>query len=199
LLYHNRFLDRRLIPLRSAFGANRAVYCLDCRGAELLRLRHGGPIAWRPADNDRELFFIEHFVAANDFRVIVTLACRRFGLQFEWTDERALRVAAARRQTWNHTAMSVIPDGHFFVTDAARRPYGFALELDRATVEEKRLALRALQVRLTVDGDGAKLTGAIPENLATTGQTWTCLSDMHSLAERRTLVFLREVRDPGQS
>src|SRR4051794_38941409 len=33
LLYHNRYLDRRLIPLRSRFGANRAVYCLDKRGA----------------------------------------------------------------------------------------------------------------------------------------------------------------------
>ena len=39
LLYHNRYLDRRLIPLRSAFGANRAVYCLDRRGAELLGFR----------------------------------------------------------------------------------------------------------------------------------------------------------------
>jgi hypothetical protein len=86
-------------------------------------------------------------VAANDFRVIVTLACRRFGLQFEWTDERALRVAAARRQTWDHTAVSVIPDGHFFVTNAAGRRYGFALELDRATVEERpfKQKVKALQ------------------------------------------------------
>jgi hypothetical protein len=147
LLYHNRFLDRRLIPLRSAFGANRAVYCLDSRGAALLRLHRGGPIAWRPADNDRELFFIEHLAAANDFRVIMTLACRRLGLKFEWTDERALRVAAARRQTRDRTAMSVIPDGHFFLTDAADRRYGFALELDRATVGEKpfKQKIKALQ------------------------------------------------------
>jgi hypothetical protein len=37
-----------------------------------------------------------------------------------------------------------------------------AERLDDFDFEEKCLALRALQVRVAVDGDGAKLTGAIP-------------------------------------
>src|SRR5262249_40120995 len=42
LLHHNAYLDRRLIPLRSAFGANRAAYCLDRRGAgPLMSFRFG--------------------------------------------------------------------------------------------------------------------------------------------------------------
>ena len=32
LLYHNGYLDRRLLPLRSRFGANRAAFCLDKKG-----------------------------------------------------------------------------------------------------------------------------------------------------------------------
>lgn len=47
-----------------------------------------------------------------------------------------------------------------------------AQRLDDFDFEEKRLALRALQVRVAVDGHGAKLTGAIPQDLATTGRTW---------------------------
>ena len=54
-----------------------------------------------------------------------------------------------------------------------------AERLDSFDFEEKRLALRALQVRVAVDGDGGKLTGAIPQDLATTGRTWACPSNEH--------------------
>lgn len=46
-----------------------------------------------------------------------------------------------------------------------------AERLDDFGFEEKRLALRALQVKVVVGRDGAKLTGAIPQDLATTGRT----------------------------
>src|SRR3972149_10438317 len=36
LLYHHGLLERLHLPLRGAYGASRAVYCLDRAGAEYL-------------------------------------------------------------------------------------------------------------------------------------------------------------------
>jgi len=47
-----------------------------------------------------------------------------------------------------------------------------AERLDDFDFEEKRLALRALQVRVVAGREGPKLTGAIPQDLATTERTW---------------------------
>jgi len=47
-----------------------------------------------------------------------------------------------------------------------------AERLDEFDFEEKRLALQALQIKVVVGRDGAKLTGAIPQDLATIEQTW---------------------------
>jgi hypothetical protein len=152
LLYHNAYLDRRLIPLRSNFGANRAAYCLDRRGAELLRYRTKtglAQIAWRPRDNDRELYFLEHLLACNDVRVSTTLAAREQGFDLDWIGERTLRTRAMRDAVSDPThpqvKLAVIPDGYFQLA-ADGSPLGFAVELDRATVEEKpfKTKIRAL-------------------------------------------------------
>lgn len=143
LLYHNGYLDRRLLPLSSAFGANRAVYCLDRRGAELLSYRNktGTPVLWRPADNDRELYFLQHLVDSNDFRVSATLGAMKIGTNIDWLDERTLRTNAMKQMVKDPRRqgqlLAVIPDGYFSLEDEGRRQ-GFALELDRSTVEEKR-------------------------------------------------------------
>lgn len=47
-----------------------------------------------------------------------------------------------------------------------------AERLDEFDFDEKRLALEALQIKVVVGRDGAKLFGAIPADLATTGRTW---------------------------
>jgi len=73
-----------------------------------------------------------------------------------------------------------------------------AERLDDFDFEEKRLALRALQIKVVVGREGARLTGAIPQDLATIGRTWACPSSMHLPAEHRPLVFRREVQDAGQ-
>ncbi len=143
LLYHNGYLDRRLIPLRSRFGANRAVYCLDKRGAQLLTFDEktsGEALAWRALDNDRELYFLEHTLASNQVRICATLAARQHGFDLVWTDERALRSRAMRDFVTDpkhpDRRLAVIPDGYFQLA-SNDRPLGFALELDRGTVEEK--------------------------------------------------------------
>ncbi|MEX2246945.1 MAG: replication-relaxation family protein [Dehalococcoidia bacterium] len=143
LLFHNRYLDRRLLPLRSWFGANRAVYCLDKRGAELLAFRAGtGParIGWRPVDNDRELYFLEHLLDTNEVRICVTIAAHNQGYDLVWTDERTLKSRTMRELVKDPKRpgerLAVIPDGYFQLA-ADGRPLGFAVELDRGTVEEK--------------------------------------------------------------
>jgi hypothetical protein len=152
LLYHNAYLDRRLLPLRSQFGANRAAYCLDKRGAHLLAFDEKtghSRIAWRRVDNDRELYFLEHTLASNQVRICATLAAREHLFDLVWTDERTLKSTAMRDsvQDPRHKTerLAVIPDGYFqLATDGA--PAGFALELDRGTVEEKpfKTKIRAL-------------------------------------------------------
>lgn len=167
LLYHNRYLDRRLMPLRSALGASRAVYCLDRRGAELLKFRRktgAERLGWRPADNDRELYFLEHLVASNDFRVHVTLAARKAGADLSWIDERTLRIQALRHLVDDPKhpgrALAVIPDGYFTVR-SKNLTQSFALELDRATVEEKPFKEKIRAVRQW------KLTGSYRRTFGT--------------------------------
>lgn len=152
LLYHNGYLDRRLLPLRSQFGANRAAYCLEKRGAQLVAFDEKtgrAQIAWRPADNDRELYFLEHTLACNDCRVCITLASRQDNYGLVWTDERTLKSAAmrdfVRDPRHKDERLAVIPDGYFQLT-TDRPAAGFALELDRGTVEERpfKTKIRAL-------------------------------------------------------
>ncbi|MDP2948706.1 MAG: hypothetical protein Q8P22_04135 [Chloroflexota bacterium] len=50
-----------------------------------------------------------------------------------------------------------------------------AERLDEFGFDDKRLALQALQIRVVVDRDGARPTGAIPHNLATIEQTSACV------------------------
>ena len=93
LLFHNGYLGRQLLPLRSAFGANRAVYFIDKRGAAVLDLlEKTGPAdaVWRARQHFREELFLRHLVASNDVRVAVSLAAQRQELGLEWTDERTL-------------------------------------------------------------------------------------------------------------
>lgn len=143
LLFHNGYLDRRLLPYRSRLGASRAAYCLDRRGAELIAFREGttpNKLDWRPADNDRELYFLEHLVYSNDCRVCVTIAADDDKYGLVWTDERTLKTRAMRDLVTDpkhpDTTLAVIPDGYFQL-GIGQSSLGFALELDRATVEEK--------------------------------------------------------------
>jgi len=152
LLYHNGYLDRRLLPLRSRFGANRAAYCLDKKGKELLAFRTGtglAQIGWRPVDNDRELYFLEHMLSTNQVRICATIAATEQGFDLSWVDERTLKATAMRDLVADPknkgTQLAVIPDGYFQLATEGT-PLGFAVELDRGTVEEKQFKakIRAL-------------------------------------------------------
>jgi len=143
LLFHHSYLDRKFIPAPGSFGSTRAIYVLATKGARLLAHESKVDLAdldWRPRDTDRELYFLRHTLAINDFRIYVILAAQRRGLLLDWVNERTLR----RRGMKDHVAdpkysgekLAIVPDGYFRLTHSDRTA-AFALELDRATVEEK--------------------------------------------------------------
>jgi Replication-relaxation len=144
LLYHNAYLDRMLIPMKNAFGSTRAVYTLSRRGAEFVaraRVCSTRDLDWQPGDTDKELYFLQHTLAINDFRIMVTNTAKARGLSLDWTDERTLRRRTMKDYVTDPKRpgqkLAVVPDGYFSLTDGGH-DQAFALELDRGTVEEKR-------------------------------------------------------------
>jgi hypothetical protein len=141
LLYHGEFVDRLPVPSPNPGGSPRALYCLDRGGAELLALHEGTSlrkIDWRHQDNDKEAFFLAHLRDSNDVWIGVRESCRRRGWSFSWTNERELRRTLTRKRLPRGDDLLVIPDGRVVVDDGAAE-YAFALELDRGTVDEKRI------------------------------------------------------------
>lgn len=143
LLYHNAYLDRLYIPSMNPFGATKAIYMLAPKGASIVarhRKLEVRELGWRQGHNDRELYFLRHTLATNDFRIRLTLAAAERDLSVSWTDERTLR----RREMKDYIddpkhrgqRIAVVPDGYFTLSDGARER-AFAVEIDRATVEEK--------------------------------------------------------------
>jgi hypothetical protein len=143
LLFHHGFLDRKFIPAVGSLGSTRAIYCLASKGAELVAHELAvspADLNWKEKDSDRELYFLQHTLAINDFRVLATLAARHSGLAMNWTDERTLRRREMRDYVPDPKArgekLTVVPDG-YFTLNFGENTAAFALELDRATVEEK--------------------------------------------------------------
>lgn len=139
LLYHHAYLNRRFLPLRDAFGAARAYYTLDSRGANVLS--HAFELTrreldWRPRDGRREPLYMEHTLRINDARVAIVLAARAGQTQLRWLDERELKRRAPQHRVPDPLQpganITIIPDGYFTLAER----WSFALELDRGTVEE---------------------------------------------------------------
>jgi len=139
LLFHNGYLERRFLPLREAFGAARAYYVLDQRGADVLvkvleLTRH--ELDWRPRDGRREPLYMEHTLRINDVRALLLVTAKDAALELAWTDERELKRRARDHRVPDPLRagekITIIPDGYF--TLGGR--WSFALELDRGTVEE---------------------------------------------------------------
>src|SRR4030042_1187802 len=160
LLYHHGYLERKFIPTPGSFGSTRAIYCLASKGARLIAHELKVDLAaldWRPKNNDRELYFLRHTLAINDFRIAVTLAARHQALSLDWTTDRTLRrregrdaVADPKREG---DRLVIIPDGYFRLGLEGKET-AFVLEMDRATVEEK-----PFKAKVRAYGEW-KLTGA---------------------------------------
>lgn len=145
LLYNHAFVERTHVPVRNAYGALRTVYSLDRGGAQMLaRERRWEPAGdWRRRDGEREATFLDHTLDCNDVRVAFTLACRRRGLDLQWTDERELRRrnVVERIRGRDGDTVTLIPDAYFTI-GACEEVDGFCLEVDRGTVTQKRMRAR---------------------------------------------------------
>jgi len=161
LLYHHGYLQRTPIPLRNSYGAVRTVYSLDRAGADLLASeRRWEASGWRVRDADREMTFLDHHLDVIDVRLSFTLACRPRGLALDWTDERELRRrdVAHRVRGREGQTVTVIPDAYLVIASTTGID-GFAIEVDRATVTERRM-----KARFQAYGQWAK-TGAYMKKL----------------------------------
>ncbi len=143
LLYHNTYVDRIYVPSLNSFGSTKGIYMLAAKGAGIVardRKVEFRDLGWRPGHNDRELYFLRHTLAINDFRIRLAVAAKERDLSLAWTDERALRSREMKDYVHDPTRhgrrLAVVPDGYFTLDDGERTS-AFALEIDRATVEEK--------------------------------------------------------------
>jgi hypothetical protein len=84
------------------------------------------------------VFFLAHLIATNDVFVALTKAAEPFALPLRWTTERDLRRDLAGERIDGTTDLVPIPDAHAIVEHDGIE-YSFAIELDRGTVEEKRI------------------------------------------------------------
>jgi hypothetical protein len=145
LLFHNGYVGRLFLPLPNAYGASKAVYHLDQAGARLLaraQRRELDHVEWRRRQSETGQLFLAHNIDSNDVRVAFTRACRRRKLQLEWLDERALRRLDVRhRLRGPASTATILPDAYFTISDGDAVD-GFALEVDRGTVPERRMRLR---------------------------------------------------------
>jgi hypothetical protein len=167
LLYHNTYLERIYVPSLNAFGSTRAIYTLAPRGAGVVardRKVDERELDWRARHNDRELYFMRHTLAINDFRIALTLAAQERGMSLSWRDERALW----RREMKDYVEdpkhrghrLAVVPDG-YFTLEGHGHNNAFALEIDGATVEEK-----PFKEKVRAYGEW-KVTGAYEERYGT--------------------------------
>jgi hypothetical protein len=122
------------------------VYYLDRAGAHILAQSLRATLEdlnWRRRDGEQEETFLAHTLDVNDVRIAFTLACRRHGLRLEWLDERALRrldVLERIRGSGGET-VTLLPDAYFTIGNGSEVD-GFALEVDRGTVTERRMRAR---------------------------------------------------------
>ena len=147
-LYQNGFLQRRWLQVEYGEGMGQALYLLDRRGAEAVASNQGVDLPslhWSPSHNRVSFPFLEHTLMINDVRIAVSLAAKRLRRPLErWIPEDEL-IAHPDYVTLpmfrGTRKIAVIPDGYFSLTLGDRRA-SFFLEADRATVSNKRWALR---------------------------------------------------------
>lgn len=163
LLYHHGYVDRRYASINAPFGAARSAYCLDRIGAEALAAHLSKDVRdldWRRDDMQRDALFLAHLLDTNDIYISLRDACAA-STPIHWFSERALR----RELTGMKLPLGArpadgdlvpIPDAYATVT-LTSETYAFAIELDRGTVEEKRIRQKVVAYGEWV-GSGAYAT-----------------------------------------
>lgn len=163
LLFQHAYLERIPVPVRPGTWAWQPVYRLGRKGAKMLAAELGitvGKLAYWGRGDDRDhratevsALFIRHTLAINTVRVAITRAAAAAGYRVEtWLDDATLKQAEMRDYVMV-TALpgalarkAVIPDAYFVLHLGERRAH-FLLELDRATMTNRRWKTRVLAYR----------------------------------------------------
>jgi len=124
-------------------GRRPLVYWLSPHGAAEVALARGvsmSELDWRPRQHEVGQLFLDHVLSCNDFRISVTLAAKRLGVQLvEWLDDTMLRreyasdkVTILNKEGKPEQAF-LVPDSYVVLNEAGdiRRA---AVEVDRRTV-----------------------------------------------------------------
>lgn len=142
-LYHNGYLERMFLPARGGVAVSPTVYLLGEKGAHELSLS-GKYLNFYWAKDHLKVgtLFLGHTLSIGEFRLQITLACRKAGITLEeWRGERELKKNYDRVEVKTSTGSTfqqpIIPDG-YFVLHTPQGKRHFVLELDRGTMEGKR-------------------------------------------------------------
>ena len=138
-------------------GSTQAVYALDRRGAELVAEILGVDLAgirWSPKQKRSELYFRDHTLAINDIWVAFELAARETAelAIIDWTMDGP-ELWDEVRETSTGKRLPVRPDAYLPVAFGGRRAH-FFLEVDRATMSNRRIAEKIRAYRLYWKGGG---------------------------------------------
>jgi len=154
-LFHHHYLAR---SMRMGYdGSTQAVYALDRRGAELVAEILGVDLAgirWSPKQKRSELYFRDHTLAINDIWVAFELAARETAelAIIDWTMDGP-ELWDEVRETSTGKRLPVRPDAYLPVAFGGRRAH-FFLEVDRATMSNRRIAEKIRAYRLYWKGGG---------------------------------------------
>jgi hypothetical protein len=163
LLYHHGYLERQFLPVRGGMMYSPILYLLDRRGAELLTREYGyDEVAWKREHNEVGIDFLEHSLAINQFRILVTLACHTHHYPIlSWHGESDLKAdydfVTLRETGGKSRRVSVIPDSAFIIDtprQSEKTKAYFFLELDRGTMTTKRFKTKIEAYLAYIDGGG---------------------------------------------
>lgn len=142
-LYHNGYLERLFLPVRGGVAVSPTVYVLAEKGARELSLSGAYlNFFWSKDHLKIGTLFLGHTLSIAEFRLQVTLACRKAGIEVvEWRGERELKKDYDKVEVTTSSGTTfqqpIIPDGYFILQTPQGKRH-FVLELDRGTMEGKR-------------------------------------------------------------
>src|SRR5712692_6810102 len=167
LLYQHGYLERIPTPIAPGHWAWRPVYRLCRKGAELVAQELGTTTSnlpyWGKGDDkdhrqtEISLLFLNHALETNDVRIAVIQATLAKGYIVEqWLDDTELKrqevkdFVTVSSEAGHRTKVPIIPDAYFVLHLGNQRAH-FFLELDRATMSNKRWKRRILAYKKYVE------------------------------------------------
>lgn len=164
-------VHRMQVPVRSSPNTPSAVWALKGRGARYVASKRGGQAPpYLTAREERTGHFLEHTLARNDFRIVLERLSQlhpKFTL-LSWRQEKRDVLRSAIVETRGRPRRVVfVPDGVAIVR-VGGECQALAVEIDRATVKPKHMAVRYQAYwRYWRDGGARRDYGPIPFRVLT--------------------------------